>query len=189
MSSELKSSLSYSRIRKLARYACGFSMLGAVISIVTIAYYAILMMIDTPAIDDAIREEFVAAGRTITINGVSRTLAFVFEITPMLIGIYIFLQAVQLFRQYMGGKVFTFEAAGKLNKIGWAVTALAPLGILFETLAVLALTIYNPPGQKQLSIGISETEIYAIILGLLLVTLAKILHEAANISEENQAII
>ncbi|MEP4645814.1 MAG: hypothetical protein ABJZ86_03920, partial [Lentilitoribacter sp.] len=128
MSSEQKSSLSYSRIRKLARYACGFSILGAAISILTIAYYTILMIIDTPAIDDAIREEFVAAGRTITINGVSRTLAFVFEITPMLIGIYIFLQAVQLFRQYMGGKVFTFEAAGKLNKIGWAVTALAPLG-------------------------------------------------------------
>lgn len=189
MSSEQKSSLSYSRIRKLARYACIFSVLGALISIGTIAYYTILMFIDTQAIDSAIREEFVAAGRTITINGVSRILAFVFEITPMLIGIYIFLQAVQLFRQYMSGRVFTFQAADKLNKIGWAVAALAPLGILFETLAVLALTIYNPPGQKQLSIGISETEIYAIILGLLLVTLAKILHEAASISEENQAII
>lgn len=189
MTVEQKSSLSYTRIRTLARYACMFSMLGVLISVGTIAYYTVLMFNDTPAVDTAIREEFLSAGRTITINGVSRTLAFIFEITPMLIGIYIFFQAVQLFRQYMSGRVFTFDAANKLNKIGWAVAALAPLGILFETLAVLALTIYNPPGQKQLSIGISETEVYAVILGLLLVTLAKILHEAAIISEENQAII
>lgn len=189
MSVDQKSSLSYGRIKKLARYACVFSVLGAIISIGTIAYYTVLMFIDTQAVDAAIREEFVTAGETITINGVSRTLTFIFEITPVLIGIYIFTQAVRLFREYMRGRVFTFESAAKLNKIGWAVAALAPLGILFETLAVLALTMYNPAGQRQLSIGISETEVYAIILGLLLITLAKILHEAAIISEENQAII
>ena len=189
MSIEQKSSLSYKRIKSLARYACVFSVLGVIISIGTIAYYSVLMFMDTQAVDAAIREEFAAAGRAITINGVSRALTFMFEITPVLIGVYIFSQAIQLFREYMSGRVFTFEAAKKLNKIGWAVAALAPLEILSETLAVLALTIYNPPGQRQLSIGISETEIYAIILGLLLVTLAKILHEAAVISEENQAII
>lgn len=186
---EQKSSLSYNRIKNLARYACIFSILGVIISIGTIAYYTVLMFSDTQAVDAAIREEFVTAGEIITINGVSRTLTFLFEMIPVLIGIYIFFQAVRLFREYMGGRVFTFESAGKLNKIGWAVAALAPLGILSETLSVLALTMYNPAGQRQLSIGFSETEVYAIILGLLLVTLAKILHEAAIISEENQAII
>lgn len=189
MPKQNETSLAYGRIRGTSIYADFFSMLGIAITVGAIIYYAVFMVIDTNVIDAAINEEYASEDLKVTINNVSRTLAFILEVTPMIIGIYIFYQASLLFKQYKIGRVFTYQAASRLNRIGWAILSLAPIGILVETLTILALTLYNPAGGKQLAIGISETEVYAVILGLLLVTLAKILHEAAIISEENQAIV
>lgn len=189
MLDENKSSLAYKRIKGVSTYASFFSVIGIIIMVSTIIYYAVFMITDTTVIDAAINKEYASMNRKVTINNISRTCAFLLEITPMIIGIYIFYQARLLFSQYGKRRVFTHEAAGRLNRAGWAVLSLAPIGILFETLTVLVLTLFNPVGEQQIAIGISETEVYAVILGLLLVTLAKILHEAAIISEENQAII
>ncbi|MEW7007613.1 DUF2975 domain-containing protein [Lentilitoribacter sp. EG35] len=189
MPEQNRTSQAYDRIKNISVYAEVFSGVGIFITVGAMTYYLILMIVDIALFDAAIRDEYATDTMNITINYFSRISAFIFGIIPMLIGVFFFDQARRLFHQYKSKRVFTHDAAARLNRMGWALVALAPVGVLVKTFTILALTLYNGPGDKHLAFGISENEVYAIILGLLLITLAKILHEAAIISDENQAFV
>lgn len=175
------------RIAKISKIAEIVCLIGFFIMVVSMIYTAYLYLIDTAIFDKAIKDDIAIP--SIIINDINRTLTYLLITLPDLIALFIFYQAWKLFREYKKGYILTVLAAQKLKSIGWAVFSLGPLAMLIDTSIVYILTITGKANSAAISISIEDTHIYAVILGLLLVTLGRILHEAAIISDEHNSFV
>ncbi|GAB5471304.1 MAG: hypothetical protein Kilf2KO_43340 [Rhodospirillales bacterium] len=95
----------------------------------------------------------------------------------------------RLFLGYARGEILTRPAARRLAGLGALLLGTVLAGILARTLAVLALTWENPPGQRQLAISLNSHDFGLAVLGFLLLVVGWILGEAARLAEENQLFV
>lgn len=95
----------------------------------------------------------------------------------------------RLFLGYARGEILTTAAARRLSGIGGFLLATVVASFLARTLAVLALTWENPPGERQLAFSLSSNDFGLMVLGLLLMVVGWILAEAARIAEENRQFV
>jgi hypothetical protein len=92
-------------------------------------------------------------------------------------------QAMKLFRLYRTGQIFVPAVPAILVRLGYLVLAAAAAGVITRTLVVLLLTMGNPPGQRQLAVGIGTEDILSLIIGLL------VAKEAQRFVDENKGFI
>ena len=129
-----------------------------------------------------------------------RAIFFVIPLLSSFLGLYALLYALRLFRGYRGGNIFTETSANRLVRIGWLVVLIAPVtsleeywilkAILITPSPVSILTNYNGHDLTLISIvGVDELDAFAIVIGLLIVLVGRILSEATKISEENRSFI
>jgi len=111
---------------------------------------------------------------------------FAVPVGVMLWGLW---QVRALFRGFAEGRVFTEDAARRLQLFGVAVLAQAPLGPLTATLLALTLSLANPPGQRLLLVAFSLNDYFALIIGGVLVAVATVMREAARLAEENAGFV
>lgn len=174
------------KISRIAKWVCILVMLFG-LSIISQLLWSLFA--DPVAIEKLIKEELVGKDTPVTLTETSILLAFISSIASIIFGLFIFGKAVGLFSTYMTGNILTLRNASTIQTIGWAVVLLAPITMLSETLAILAATWGGSGDNVNISIKIDDMEIYGIILGLLLVTLGRILQEAAIISDEHKTFI
>jgi Protein of unknown function (DUF2975) len=105
------------------------------------------------------------------------------------LGLYALLQVWHLFGAYGRGVVFGPEASGRLRKLAWALMATAFVRPLTKTVVVLLLTLNNPPGQRQLVIGLSWEDYLSLLFGGLLLAMSWAMAEAHRIEQENAGFI
>ncbi|WP_020591756.1 DUF2975 domain-containing protein [Kiloniella laminariae] len=129
-----------------------------------------------------------------------RALFFIIPLLSSFLGLYALFYALRLFRGYRRGNIFTETSANRLARIGWSVVLLAPVTSLEEYWILKAilvtpsplsiLTSYNGHDLTLFSIvGVEQLDAFAIVIGLLMVLVGRILREATKISEENQSFI
>ncbi len=106
-----------------------------------------------------------------------------------IIGLLILSTAFQLFAGYRRGEVFVTRAAVRLRRIGALLIAIGPVSILGEMLCVALLTAGNAPGERQLTFVIDDSDVYAIVIGLIVMAVGHIMTEALRLSEENQSFV
>lgn len=177
------------RIEGLARAAEIASIVALVVLSASIAYLMVLLAANPDRLDALLRRELLPAGADMTPTTATRAIAFGLGLVEILVGLFALDRARRLFRGYRAGEILTAAAAERLGTIGWAVFALAPVSILSRAGAVLALTVMNEPGARHLSVSLREGDVLAIVFGLLLVVVARILAEAALVAEENKAFV
>ncbi len=97
--------------------------------------------------------------------------------------------ARRLFLGYARGEIFTAAAARRLGAIGCLLLAGVGTGAVARTLAVLALTWENPPGQRQLALSFSSHDFGLAVLALLLMVVGWVLGEAARLADENRQFV
>jgi hypothetical protein len=85
--------------------------------------------------------------------------------------------------------VFIPVTALRLRRIGWLIVALSPASILANTLGAALLACWKTGDELEISIGIDSTDIYAIVIGLLLAVVSRIMLEAIRIYDENGAFV
>lgn len=105
------------------------------------------------------------------------------------LGLYALLQVWHLFAAYGRGVVFGPEASGRLRKLAWALMATALVRPLTKTVVVLMLTWHNPPGQRQLVIGLSWEDYLSLLFGGLLFAMSWAMAEARRIEQENASFV
>ncbi|WP_315799355.1 MULTISPECIES: DUF2975 domain-containing protein [unclassified Bradyrhizobium] len=94
-----------------------------------------------------------------------------------------------LFLDFAEGMVFTLATARRLRDFAVTVLAQALLGPLSSTALLIAFTISNPPGSRQLGIALSVNDYIALIVGSVLLAVAWVMAEATRIAEENASIV
>lgn len=108
--------------------------------------------------------------------------------------------ARELFRGYRRGEIFTDASALRLARIGWMIALLAPVGFISNYVLLKTLVVAAAPGDAALSFGapdlaliayisFSELDAFAIVIGLLIVLVGRILSEATKISDENRSFV
>jgi hypothetical protein len=94
-----------------------------------------------------------------------------------------------LFREFARGDVFGAAACRKLEVFGLTVLAQAPLGPLTATALALVTSLANPPGQRLLVLTLSINDYFALIVGGVLVAVARVMREAARLADENASFV
>lgn len=148
---------------------------------------ALALPVDWPA-EDLINE--------LELNDVTTTLTKPQEIVGALfftatdfLGIFMLLTARALFRGFRHTGVFTPEAVTRLRRIGLIIIALAPVSILSTTLANFILTLWITGNSVSISITLDDTDVYAIVIGLVITAVSQVMLEAVRLSEENRAFV
>ncbi len=108
--------------------------------------------------------------------------------------------ARELFKGYGRGEIFTEFSALRLGRIGWMITFLAPIGFISDYTLLKTILVAAAPGGAVVSFGapdlaliayisVGELDAFAIVIGLLIVLVGRILSEASKISDENRSFI
>jgi hypothetical protein len=108
---------------------------------------------------------------------------------PLLVFIFGLWRIRQFFRLYSENDLFPAEAGRYLRHFGIVLLILVPVGMATSSAASILFSLHRPEGQKQLAIGISSSEIFALIVGALLMMIGRILSEAHRLAEENRQIV
>ena len=104
---------------------------------------------------------------------------------PLVAGLLLLWHVWRLFGHFAAGRVFDLASVRHLQWLGWGLLILAAARPLSHTLAVLTLSWHNPPGQRQLLVGISTDHYTLLMLGLVLVAMARIMRESVRVAREN----
>jgi hypothetical protein len=95
-------------------------------------------------------------------------------------------QARRCFAQFAQGHVFTVEATHLLRRFaGWV--AAAALGAIVASAAVsVVLTLNNPPGMRQLAVGIGSNQVFTLFFASTVWLMAAVIGQGQALAEENR---
>ena len=112
-------------------------------------------------------------------------------ITAVPVGVLLFglWQVRTLFLNFVNGHVFTLASARLLRDFAGSVLAQAILGPVSSTALMLAFTLDNPPGARQLVITLSSQDYLALIVGGVLLAVSWVIVEATRIADENASFV
>ena len=96
---------------------------------------------------------------------------------------------MQLFDAFANQEVLSTQTSKLLRHAGFSFLIVAIYGVVARTLSVLLLTMSNPPGQRQLSIGFGSEQLFVILLAGTLFVIGHVLSIAAAIEEENKSFV
>jgi Protein of unknown function (DUF2975) len=97
--------------------------------------------------------------------------------------------AMRMFRGYRHGEIFTATAARQLIRMGWAILAMAPIGLLAKLVFATVISGAQPGGVMSLSVSVADFDFSVIAFGLIAILAGKVLAEAGRVAEENQMFI
>ena len=104
----------------------------------------------------------------------------------LLMGVW---QAKQCFAQFAKGDVFTASAVGCLRRFaGWTATAALAAIVAGAAISIL-LTINNPPGTRQLALGISSNQVFTLFFAALVWLMADVIGQGQALADENKQFV
>jgi hypothetical protein len=119
----------------------------------------------------------------------TRVRAALASLLPCGLGLAVLWQLWSLFGEYRRGAVFSSRALACLRRFAALLVALALSSPITQALMSVAISLDNPPGQRQLVIQLGSND-YALVLGaLVFVAIARVMTEAARVAEENEGFV
>jgi hypothetical protein len=123
---------------------------------------------------------------TPTLTSYQRVAGFVSGLPLQLLVMAAIWQLVRLFDLYRKKSFFSPRHTASLHRLGWLFIASVALTPLSDALQSLALTWRNPPGQREISFGLSNIDIMTLFLGLALLAIAHVMEMARRHYEDNR---
>ena len=104
----------------------------------------------------------------------------------LLLGVW---HAKLCFAQFANGEIFTASAVGHLRRFaGW--TAAAALAAIMAGAAISILfTINNPPGTRQLALGVSSNQVFTMFFAALVWLMADVIGQGQAFADENKQFV
>lgn len=104
----------------------------------------------------------------------------------LLMGVW---QARRCFMQFAQGQVFTAYATDQLRRFAGWVAAAALAAIVAGAITSVLLTLHNPPGARQLSVGISSNHVFTMFFAALVWLMADVIGQGLALAEENERFV
>lgn len=123
------------------------------------------------------------------LDAASRAWGWAASCIPSAVLLFALWQVWCLFGAYRLGQVFTAEPVRRLRRLALALVVHALAQPLAHTLSVLALTLGNPAGQRQLVLGLAFDHFISLFIGLVIWGIAQVMQQAQAVAEENAEFI
>ena len=137
-----------------------------------------------PWIPDMLRDGFfkgMAVTETTPLVRISGMLA---SVPGIFLHILLFSQLAKLLGLWERGNIFDESNVRCFSKLGVYYLWGALIGVLQRALYSIALSISNPPGSRQISLGLSSDDFSSVAVGLFLWLLAYVLQQAYLLKRE-----
>ncbi len=121
--------------------------------------------------------------------GLFRLFGFLADLIPLAFNLIIIYFLIRLFALYEQLKIFTMQNVRYYRMIGWTLLVKQMAYPFYQMLMTLILTFNNPPGERSIGFGVSETDLTAIVTGLLLILISWIMDEGRKLKEEQDKTI
>lgn len=105
---------------------------------------------------------------------------------PMSITVFIYHQLAKLFRLYEQGYLFEIENIKLIKSIGICILINELAGFIYQPFMSLALTFYNPVGERMLGIGFGPSNLAMVVTGLVVLTASWVAEEAHELKLDTQ---
>lgn len=176
------------RLRRMSRWMRALIVIGALILVLVPGFF---WMAEPDVLQKAAAELLPASAQPgrFTLTPAVRYGATGVVTASVALGLYALLQAWHLFGAYGRGVVFGPEASTHLRRLAWALMASALVRPLTKTVVVLLLTWHNPPGQRQLVIGLAWEDYLSLLFGGLLFAMLWAMAEARRLEQENAGFV
>ena len=172
------------RLGRLVLVVRALCVLG-VLSLVTVPFWFWL----SPANVLALGPQMAGVSGGIVVDDRARALGAAVSLLPIAVGLYALWQLWRLFAEYGAGRVFGRAALARLKRFAWALLAAALLAPLVRAVMSVVLTLGNPPGRRQLVVGLSWDDYLAVLLSVVLIAIATVMAEAVRVAEENESFV
>lgn len=123
------------------------------------------------------------------LDAASRAWGWAASCIPSAVLLFALWQVWCLFGAYRLGQVFTAEPVRRLRRLALALVVHALAQPLAHTLSILALTLGNPAGQRQLVLGLAFDHFISLFIGLVIWGIAQVMQQAQAVAEENAEFI
>lgn len=100
----------------------------------------------------------------------------------LLLGLW---QAKRCFDQFSTGQVFTVQATTCLRRFAAWVAAASLAAIVAGAAVSVVLTLQNPPGMRQLLVGISSNHLFTLFFAGMVWLMAAVIGQGQALAEEN----
>lgn len=104
-------------------------------------------------------------------------------------GIAALLALARLGDRFHAGAGLSAATAGMQLRLGRRLLWLVGAQLAYTPLMTLAITAFNPPGQRMLAVGVSGSEFILLVGALVVFLFGRMTEEAARIAEENSQIV
>ena len=169
------------RVRRLSWWVRIFCLLGAAALVVAPA----LLWSQPEWLASVARTSWISNGATLQLDAISRFWGWLASCLPSAVLLFALWQIWSLFGYYRRGEIFKDGPATHLRRLGAALMVNAVAQPLSTTLAVLALTMGNPVGQRQLVLGLGFEHFTSFGFGLAVLAIGIVMQEAARLAQEN----
>ena len=173
------------RIRTLSRW-----MVRACLALITLLPVALVWYWATAATPElATQGNLSASAIQLPLQLWQRVAAATVTAVPLallLVGIW---QAKRCFEQFAQGQVFTAQATAHLRRFAGWVAAAALAAIVAGAVTSVLLTLHNPPGTRQLAIGLSSNHVFTLFFAGLVWLMADVIGQGQALAEENERFV
>lgn len=176
------------RLARIVRVSRTMATITLIAAAAVPAILLAVLVFDPPGLDEWLIEALKASSRTV-LTTETRIAAMVIAAVPVALGVTVLLLLHRLFLGFARAQILVPDSGRILRRIGIVIVTLGPLEILLRALASVVLSLPNPPGEREIVVGISSDDITTIISGILLIVLGWILEEAARIADENRQFV
>ncbi len=114
---------------------------------------------------------------------------FAVSMLPGLVVMYILAQLSRLFRLYEQGIFFSRANVAIFQRLGWSILAWACADFLQTVGLGLVLTLHRAAGQRLLVISLSSDQALMALMGLVVVTVSRVMDQARKLEEEQALIV
>lgn len=116
-------------------------------------------------------------------------LCFGVSMIPTGVIMYAFYQLIKLLGYYGEGTMFALENVLAIRTLGKAIIAFEITNFLCAPVIGVLLTLHRGPGQRMLVVGVDSADIFALVAGFSVLTVAWVMEEAHKIKEEQELIV
>jgi Protein of unknown function (DUF2975) len=108
---------------------------------------------------------------------------------PAGLGLAALWQLWRLFGAFATGRALTHTAQQHLRRFAVVLLMLAVCAPIYRAAMSVVFSLGNPPGQRQLIVGLSSHDYLQVLLALVLLAIAMVMVDAVRAAEENQTFI
>jgi hypothetical protein len=168
-------------IRRVARAARVLALCAAAV----LAVFPFVVSLDGQLLSQAMRSMPALREHTLDLTPARRVAVFLAMLPSVGVGLLVVGQLWTLFGGYARGQIFSLAAALRLRRLGLAVMSLFVARPLTTALLSAVVTSNAPPGQRHVVLSLGSDDYFCLLMGVVLLAIARVMREAARLAQEN----